>query len=363
MWGSSDHPSRNRRWGRKAAAAPLTSILLGLAAAVVSAGCSTGHIAKLEARYERDVARCTGRPLWPPSIPDQLEPRLSIAQVTALTQVVPPEVRRVARAGRLEHVLAELVLAHLDPEKGELASEALLAHVTLQNYLRTLSVELTGARFEIDCLGDQLESLHAGFAMHESDREGALTILSIAVGALAGIGSGAWELSASNSDGPAWLGIAGGVASAGFGIAALLPARIEANLSHPRNPLTPIWTGRDPKRIFSTFVWRLLGSIPVGTDETPRERLVAHWREIITAAVEPTRIAALEALLFGEGGVYDEKALQVREALLDALETELDGMHRELERLNRFVRRLDAVVAPASPLGDEHTGENAGGDE
>lgn len=288
-------------------------------------------------------------------MPDQLEPRLTDHELRTLAGI-PDDIRRVSYAGRIEHALVQFIRIHAqgDPEPGSFA--ALRAQLTLQERLRGLSVELAAARFEIDCLGDRIEDLRDRFDRSEQDRERNLTIASIAIGAILGVAAGAWELGGADSDGPAWMGVAAGTGSAALGIAALLPSGIAVELHHPRNPLGAIVTNHDPQRIFGTFLWRMLHSVPSGGTTTLREKIVAKWSEQIGEAVPPSERERIEMLLFGEGGVYDASALDLREALFDVLEREIDAMYRDLERVGRYVRHIESGVLPTQRASQESLG-------
>lgn len=320
-------------------------VVILCALTVLGTGCTTIRETSLEQRYRRDIARCVPRPPWPPSNPQHLEPELS-ADHRAVLETVAPDLRRVVHAGRLEHALAQLLLERQSRGLAYTPLESVSEFILIQDRLRALSVEITAAGVEIDCLGDRLESLGSSLHQRRAEREVRLTVWSIAIGALAGIAAGVWDLRARDSDGPAWVAITGGTIAAGLGIAGLATPKYEVWIEHERNPLLPVWTGSDPDRIFGTFSWRMLNSVPPQSEQTPRERLVESWKELVSRTVADDRIPPLRDLLLGRGGRYDLTSLAIREAMLDSLESELEGLHRELERVSRYMSRMDAALTP-----------------
>jgi hypothetical protein len=114
--------------------------------------------------------------------------------------------------------------------------------------------------FEADCTGDQMEAALLELDRRAGKQELALTIASIAVGALVGVAAGVWDLSGTESRGPAALGITGGAGTAVLGIAALTPKRGRVVFAHDRNLFLPILDGEDPERLYPPFVFSLMSS-------------------------------------------------------------------------------------------------------
>ena len=332
--------------------ASLRRSTVALLAVVVSAaalsGCASARRADaLELRHARDIERCTPRPIFPETIDEIAEPPLTARQLEAL-RLVPSEVRHVARAARLEADVAELValrLEHLRDGVEPTVAEVLVRQ-RIQDRLRIVGIELTSTRFEVDCVGDQIEALLDRIHGHESRREWRQTIGSIAVGALAGIAAGVWELADRDSRAPAWIGVGGGTASAVLGVVAILPDGTRVLIEHDRNLLAPIATGDNSARVYGTFVWRLLDGVDELGREPRRLQILHRWSAFLDELVGrgPGRREA-ESALYGTGGAYDAELLELREGLFDILENEVDALNRELERLSRYLGRLDSALA------------------
>lgn len=268
-----------------------------------------------------------------------LEAPLADPAELALLDVVPADVRRVAQAAGLERSLAALLrLQASAPEERSIALVATRLQVVTR--MSALEIELAALLFEADCTGDQMERALLELDRRTRKQQLMLTIASIAVGAVAGVGAGLWDLRGTESRGPAILGITGGAASAVLGLTALAPKRDRVIFPHPRNLFVPIVTGEDPERLYPPFVLRLLSAPRSAGGPTPREQLLAVWQQIVDEAVPPDERALARAVLLGSGGVYDGDLVDVRERMYDALESQLSAIDRDLELLYRFLSRL-----------------------
>ncbi|MBC8072514.1 MAG: hypothetical protein IAG13_29595 [Deltaproteobacteria bacterium] len=284
-----------------------------------------------------DCQRTTGRQRGFEEV--ELAGPVTDPELAAFLVEVPVAVRRTAQAVGLEPVLAALLR-----DKATSGEQRSLERVSmrLQVVMRmsSLEIELAALLFEADCTGDQMEAALRELDQRNARRELAFTISSIAIGAAAGIGAGAWSLGSDDVRGPAALGIGGGVASAGLGIAALVPARGKVVFPHARNLFVPIVTGEDPQGLYPRFVFRLLTATRDLGGPTARDELLAEWERIIADEVPASRRELARAVLFGEGGVYDGDLVDVRERMFDALESQLNAFDRELELLYRFASRV-----------------------
>jgi hypothetical protein len=93
-------------------------------------------------------------------------------------------------------------------------------------------------------------------------------------------------------------------------------------------------------------VFRLL-TLPAPAGLSPREQLLRSWQELIEEGVPAEQRAEASALLYGQGGLYSQELLALRERMYDALETQLNALARDLELLDRFlVRQLAQEYAP-----------------
>jgi hypothetical protein len=129
---------------------------------------------------------------------------------------------------------------------------------------------------------------------------------------------------------------------------------------HTRNLLAPVVQGTDDGELFPRFVFRLLVDPAPDGGASPRERLLVRWGRLIAESVPRDARAAAEALLYGEGGIYTQDLLALRERMYDALESELNAQARDLELLDRFlVRALERPLAPLDAAPDARLREPA----
>jgi hypothetical protein len=252
---------------------------------------------------------------------------------------VPEEVRRTARAAGLEPLLARLIHARkVAPDDRSVELVAMRLQVVMR--ISTLEIELDSLLFEAECTGNQMETVLNELDRRQRKQELTLTIASIAVAALAGLGAGLWDLRGDSVRGPAALGIAGGMATAVLGGAAFVPARGRVVFPHPRNLFGPILTGADPEQLYPAFVFRMLATANGPGDSTPRHELLRDWQGIIDDSIPEPRRELARQVLYGAGGVYDGDLVDVRERMYDALESQLNAFDRDLELLYRFFGRV-----------------------
>ena len=262
---------------------------------------------------------------------------------------VPMDVRQTARAAGLEPILAKLLQAQASAsDEAPISSVAMRLQVVMR--ISSLEIQLASLLFEADCTGDQMEAVLLELDQRAGKRELAFTIASIAVGAIVGVGAGIWDLSGTDSKGPAALGIAAGVATAGLGIVALVPKRGQVIFPHDHNLFVPIIQGEDPDRLYPPFVFRLLTTQRTADGRTPRDQLLANWRNIILDSIPAANRHLAESVLYGKGGVYDGALVDVRERMFDALESQLNAFDQDLEVLYRFFGHLlDLPALPSTP--------------
>jgi hypothetical protein len=258
---------------------------------------------------------------------------------------VPPEVRRVAQGAGVEPLLAALLRAAGSEEDGDPGAMKL----ELVMRLSSLEIQVASLLFEADCVGDQMEAALYELERRQRAREVGLTVSSILVGAVAATAGGIWELRSSGGNGPATLLIGGGVASAALGLSAFVPERRAVVFPHERNLLAPIVDGEDPEGLYPTFVFRMLTLPGLRDGTTMRDEILEDWRRILDNEVKPEHQALAEGVLYGAGGIYDERLVDVREQMFDVLESHVNAVDRELELLYRYSARLVEVNAPARP--------------
>lgn len=263
-------------------------------------------------------------------------------QQSARLADLPPEVLRVARAAEVEALLSTL----LDAQAGDLAVPAKL-HLVMR--LSSLEIDVASLLFHTQCIGNQMDSVLRELDRRQRSREVALTVSSILMGAAAATAGGVWELRGGGGDGPAALGIAGGVTAASLGLVAFVPERRAVVFPHDRNLLAPIARGDDPQGLYPSFVFRMLMAPPSGGGPSSRDEILEDWRRILSDAVPVAQRDLAESLLFGDGGLYDRRLLDVRERMFDVLESHVNAVDRDLELLYRFSARVVDLIAPPAP--------------
>jgi hypothetical protein len=273
---------------------------------------------------------------------EQLPGAVSEPELAVHLERFSPEVRRAAQAAGIEPRLASLLRERA--ATGNQPSVALLSmRQALEAQLGSLGMQLITVEFEAECMialiKQKLEELDAD----ERSTQLALAISSLVVGATAAIAAGVWELKVPNSNAPPAVGIAGGSASALLAAATFLPKRRAVVFMHEHNLLAPIVRGEDVDNLYPTFVFRLLTLPHVTGAPTPRETLLAEWRQLIAETVPTDERELAEAVLFGDGGVYDAELLGLRQRLFETLESTADSLARDIDLLNAAVHRaLDA---------------------
>lgn len=265
---------------------------------------------------------------------------------------IPADVRRVAQAAGLEPALARLLR---DRAGAAPIAEVLARRQAIALHIESMKTQLDAMGFELDCAGDLLEAFQGSIEADESGSEIRWTVMSLVVGAAGTVAAGAWELAGPAGNGPSILGIASGVAATGLGLAAFVHPPRDILLEHERNLLAPVATGEDPDRIYPSFVFRLL-TLPSDDGPSPRDVLRSRFDEILSSTVSAGERSRAEALLFGRGGVYDKRLVNVREQMLDELETVVATFSHDVELLQRYMGSvLDAgclsgeVEQPCAP--------------
>jgi hypothetical protein len=74
-----------------------------------------------------------------------------------------------------------------------------------------------------------------------------------------------------------------------------------------------------------------------------REDILEDWTWLIDEGVPDRQRVLAEAVLYGGGGVYDERLLDLREQMFDVLESHVNAIDQELDLLYRYSARLVEV--------------------
>lgn len=267
---------------------------------------------------------------------EQLPGAVSDSELAVHLEHFSPEVRRAAQAAGIEPRLASLLRERA--ATGDQPSVALLSmRQTLEAQLGSLGTQLLTVEFEAECMIALIEQMSEELDADQRSTQLALAISSLVVGATAAVAAGVWELKGPDSNGPLALSIAGGSASALLAGAAFLPRRRTVVFMHEHNLLTPIVRGEDVDKLYPTFVFRLLTLPHVSGAPTPRETLLAEWRQLIAETIPTEERELAEAVLFGNGGVYDAELLALHRHLFETLESTADSLARDIDLLNAAV--------------------------
>jgi hypothetical protein len=264
--------------------------------------------------------------------------------LAAELDVLPARARRVALAAGLEPLLSRL-LRERAVVAGAPSTTLLLQEQELGLRLTAIDAQLSAAAFEAGCTSRHIQKLLQAFGEQEQHRQLTLAVVSLVTGAVVGTASSVWALADDSSDGPAILGIAGGLVTTGLGAATLLHVEQALWLEHPRNRLAPIWRGEDPEHLYPTFVFRMLSADDPDSGGRASAALTANWRDQIAGLA---RTQTAERLLFGDGGVYLEQELALRAEMFSSIESAVQGVARDVELLGRsLVRTLTTPLQPA----------------
>lgn len=267
-----------------------------------------------------------------------------------------PAVRRTALAAGLEPLIAHLLQEQ--ERSPEPSIQALTMRLELNERVVALETRLTAMEFEVDCVRNLLHDVLNVYAESETDRQLDLTIASLVVGAVAGVAAGGWDLANARADepffedGPLLTSIAGAVITTALGIGVISPKERPIVYLHERNVLSPIRDGEDPQLVFPTFVFRMLTLPTIDGGATPRDEMLARWNELMAETVAPEERTLAEAILYGEGGVYDPQLLTLHENLLEQMGATLDAFAGDIDILTRALAILlrPRVAPDAAPV-------------
>jgi hypothetical protein len=246
--------------------------------------------------------------------------------------ILPPAARRTALAAGLEPLIADVVLAR--ESAGDRPSvESIVLRQQLDAALASLQPQLLAVEFEVECEIALMKKALDERADDSARWTRQITVASLVVGAVAGLVAGAWDVSGTESNGPAIVGVVGAGATTALGVAALVPPKRRIVFVHEHNLLAPIEQGQDPGHIYPTFVFRMMTLPTPAGALAPRDDLMKEWREQIGDAVPAGRRETVESLLWGEGGVYDDDVLALRMRLFEELESTADSFARDIDLL------------------------------
>ncbi len=229
--------------------------------------------------------------------------------------------------------LARLELALTDQAEVERVRRKLLGRLQLAN------LEVASLVAEIECEVHRADEVQDRLRQIQTSRTTFQTILGVIFGGLANILSGGFAMAVPAGDTGNIVSVIGGGLEVLFGTSANF-TKVQQEFSHPHNHLAAFWDGDMENAFFSERVWRFLTQPNIRDLEghSLRGVMLQAWKEEGRLGEPGTpRQHARERLFFGQGGVYTNEDLHVREAMLQELESSIQLIHQDLETLLREV--------------------------
>ena len=236
-------------------------------------------------------------------------------------------------------------LARLENQRAP-SAEIERARRKLTTRLQLANMEVSSLVAEIECEVQRADEVQDRLKQVQTTRTTTQTILGIIAGGLANILSGGIGMATRAGDAADIASVAGGTLEVLFGTSANF-TKVRQEFKHPHNHLQAFWNGEGrEKEFFSPGVWRFLTEPEIRDVEghSLRDVLVQTWNEEGRLGKPGShQEKQRKALLFGEGGLYDNEDLHVREAMLHQLESSIQLMHQDLETLLREVLLRQAL--------------------
>jgi hypothetical protein len=291
-----------------------------------SSGCGTVRVSGPVALQQRFADRC----LFPPQrLPhDTWNEGLEQQANATRLQALPIERQAVARAALAQGIAL--------PEDGTPEAWRALAS-QLKQQVPYFELEVTTSRNQVDCLGDQLTDIHTEVVRSRAAHTLTWSIISTLLSGIGALASGIVDIKLTEDLPVALITISAGVTSAGMAIIALNEPHAKVPLEHKRNVLRAIWRGRNESQLFPAFVWHMLQLPSPGATLSPRDLLLHEWKNVIDAhAKTPEERSEWEALLFGDGGIYQLEQLETREAFYNSLQQAIQSLHQAVYLVNEL---------------------------
>jgi len=225
---------------------------------------------------------------------------------------------------RLEH------LAQQQPtEANKLA--VLVQRQQVLGRLQLMATAIASTAAELDCEGERADQVAGYLAEQENQRVQRLTVLSIGVGAVAGIGTTVFDQKAPQYA----FGVGGGLLTAGLGLLTLT-SHHKILFEHPRNLLTDVWEEKPASALYPPSVWYCLhekafsnrGETSVAHNTRQRWQ---HYGQLAQPNSPEGR--RQQALLFGAGGTYSIDELRIRANMLNELQAAVRLISQDLQAL------------------------------
>ncbi len=190
----------------------------------------------------------------------------------------------------------------------------------------------------LDCEEERGDQISFFLKEQEDQRIQRITIQAIAVAGVTTVASGGVALAGMSSTAPEIIAMAGGLTEVGLGWKAW-QMKEEIEYGHPVNPLREIHEAPGESELFSPLIWTHLNSRRTAGPRdglTPRERLIDQWNQLgLLGPDDSQEREARKALLFGDGGVYDARTLEIRNDMIDDVEAAIELLMQDLVQLSR----------------------------
>ena len=193
-----------------------------------------------------------------------------------------------------------------------------------------VSTEISSMAAELDCEGERANQVADFLTQKETRRVRLLTIFSVTMGALGGIGN------ATLKSHPAAVASAviGGSISAGLGLGALFSSR-RVIFNHPRNLLTDFWSEEKTSLVYPPPIWYMFSQKYFSnSQEAPIARnMKQRWIKFEDLDQRNKENERLIKLFFGPGGLYSADELRSRARMLNQVQAAVKLMNQDLQGL------------------------------
>lgn len=195
--------------------------------------------------------------------------------------------------------------------------------------------ELDAVAAEFDCEGERVEQIE-GYVDNINDvRNKRLILFSVITGAAASIAGGIVK----NDGWSRAIDISGGGLGAAFGLATLDPKGKKVEFIHKRNLLRDIWTEKLSSPNFPPFIWYMYTEPRFGRDNISAVKSTkADWMHY---QFDDDVQKANQSVIFGDGGMYRAKDLQIRAAMLNQMQSATRTIN---QTINYLLLDLDRLI-------------------
>ncbi len=200
------------------------------------------------------------------------------------------------------------------------------------NQVMLVSSTISSLAAELDCEGERADQMASHLANLDNIRTQRLNVLSIAIGALSGLGTTVSE----NQKTQYAFGIGGGLVGAGLGLLTLNQEGHVDDFWHSRNLLTEVWNESASSGIWPPSIWYMLTN-PAFSNRG--QTSIAHnsrerWRQDSQfSRLDLEQSHRLADLLFGVGGSYTAEHLKLRANMINELQSSVRLLNQEIQGL------------------------------